>query len=46
MENKENINKEKEKNKEEKILKERIEFENAFNEILIEYYSKAKKTEK
>ena len=39
-------NKEKEKKQEEKILKERIELENAFNEILIEYYSKAKKEEK
>ena len=36
MENKKNIIKKKENNKEEKILKERIEFENAFNEVLIE----------
>lgn len=33
---KKNIIKKKENNKEEKILKERIEFENAFNEVLIE----------
>lgn len=36
VENKKNIIKKKENNKEEKILKERIEFENAFNEVLIE----------
>ena len=36
LENKKNIIKKKENNKEEKILKERIEFENAFNEVLIE----------
>ena len=36
VENKKNIIKKKENNKEEKILKERIEFENAFSEVLIE----------
>lgn len=36
VENKKNIIKKKENNKEEKILKEKIEFENAFNEVLIE----------
>lgn len=36
VENKKNIIKKKENNKEEKILKERIEFENTFNEVLIE----------
>ena len=36
VENKKKIIKKKENNKEEKILKERIEFENAFNEVLIE----------
>ena len=43
MENKKNIIKKKENNKEEKILKERIEFENAFNEVLIETKLQTKK---